>query len=73
MEKIPEQDYIGRPNAQRSLKRCPMGQTLKWRLGWSTSGRLILFKGNYIIEGTHHGKGIEKSREEYRSNQEPIL
>ena len=73
MEKTSKQGYIGRPNAQKSLRGYPMGQALKWRPGWSTSGRPRSFKGNYIIEGTHRGKGIEKLRGKYCSNQESIL
>jgi len=41
-----------------------MGQVLKWRLGWSTSGRPRSFKGNYIMEEIHHRGGIGKIKRE---------
>ena len=53
------------PQRTEGLKVCPMGQALKWWLGWSKSEGPRLSKENYIIEETlHEGDGGRGGNEE---------
>ena len=56
------------PQLIECQRGCLMGQTLKYRLRWSTSGRPRSFKGDYIIGETHHGERILGWIEKHYSN-----
>lgn len=48
------------PQLTERQRRCLMGQALKYRLGWSTSGRPRSFKEDYIIGETSIKWGRKK-------------